>query len=315
MSAPAGWFPDPGGAIGTYRWWDGRGWSRWLSDDVAAGPPAAAPAPLVALAPPPAPVGAPGPAASAVPAPAPAQAVRTPPSGSAAPVDTHAVSVPIAVALVVGVVVVALLVVGLTVVLTEDRIRTGPAAAPPSAPPPAGLLYNVGTRQVRADTVSVVLPGEPYLCETQPGPLKPVLSSGLTCDAAVHRDFAGQRDWYATSGFGLVESDLVDPDSPTRTAESLFAALRREFFTDTATRVQNLAPVRNEDIPVGKGVFLAGDVHYSVPGLSSRYDRLVVGIFPLPDGRQAAFFSSRPDDTPAATLDAVNRSIATLAAR
>ena len=39
MSAQAGWYPDPGGAQGLYRYWDGRAWSAATSPNPAAPPP------------------------------------------------------------------------------------------------------------------------------------------------------------------------------------------------------------------------------------------------------------------------------------
>lgn len=41
MSAQAGWYPDPGGGQGLYRYWDGRAWSAATSPNPAAPPPAA----------------------------------------------------------------------------------------------------------------------------------------------------------------------------------------------------------------------------------------------------------------------------------
>ena len=47
MSANSGWYPDPGGAPGLYRYWDGRAWSAALSPNPAA----PAPAPSLGSAP------------------------------------------------------------------------------------------------------------------------------------------------------------------------------------------------------------------------------------------------------------------------
>ncbi|HEU5485041.1 MAG TPA: DUF2510 domain-containing protein [Microlunatus sp.] len=43
MSAPVGWYPDPAGAPGRFRFWDGRRWSQETTDrpDAAPPPPAA----------------------------------------------------------------------------------------------------------------------------------------------------------------------------------------------------------------------------------------------------------------------------------
>ena len=84
------------------------------------------------------------------------------PSGG--PGTGRAIRIPVAVAMIIGVLTLALVAVGLTVVLTEDRIRSGPALAPPSAAPPTGLLLDPSTRALRIENVQLVLPGPPYVC-------------------------------------------------------------------------------------------------------------------------------------------------------
>ena len=39
MSATAGWYPDPGGGQGLYRYWDGQAWSAATTGDPASAPP------------------------------------------------------------------------------------------------------------------------------------------------------------------------------------------------------------------------------------------------------------------------------------
>ena len=49
MSAAAGWYPDPAGQPGMYRYWDGRSWSAAVSPGKLSyptlGPPWSSPAP------------------------------------------------------------------------------------------------------------------------------------------------------------------------------------------------------------------------------------------------------------------------------
>ena len=40
----AGWYPDPGGQQGMFRWWDGTQWTPQLTAHPYAGPPQADPA-------------------------------------------------------------------------------------------------------------------------------------------------------------------------------------------------------------------------------------------------------------------------------
>ena len=39
MSAKAGWYPDPGGGQGLFRYWDGKSWSAATSPNPGAAPP------------------------------------------------------------------------------------------------------------------------------------------------------------------------------------------------------------------------------------------------------------------------------------
>jgi hypothetical protein len=54
VSAQAGWYPDPGGGQGLYRFWDGKAWSAATSPNPAA----PAPAPSLGVPPPSGPAGA-----------------------------------------------------------------------------------------------------------------------------------------------------------------------------------------------------------------------------------------------------------------
>lgn len=45
MMAQKGWYPDPGGQAGMFRYWDGGSWSQTLSPTPLPGPPATLPAP------------------------------------------------------------------------------------------------------------------------------------------------------------------------------------------------------------------------------------------------------------------------------
>jgi hypothetical protein len=186
VTAPEpGWFADPGGAEGLFRWWDGRAWTRWLSSDAAA---------------------------------------PTPPS------------------------------------------ETPPAPASEVTPVP----------------------------HAEPGIRMPLT---------------------ATTGLGVLPASMVVPGNLQRTADRLFGSLRGQFFADQKTQLRKLAAQRFDRAPAGKAVAVSGEVHYAVKGVPSDYDRLVVLVVELADGGYGAWFSSRPDDTPARTLKALDDSIASLTAQ
>jgi len=67
--------------------------------------------------------------------------------------------------------------------------------------------------------------------------------------------------------------------------------------------------------PAGKGVAVTSEVHYAVEGVPSEYDRLVVVVVELAGGGYGTFVSSRPDNTPRATLAVLNASLDTLTAQ
>ncbi|HEY5979278.1 MAG TPA: hypothetical protein VIT41_06545 [Microlunatus sp.] len=213
---------------------------------------------------------------------------------------SRGVAVPVAVGVVVAAVVAALVVVGLVVALTEDRLPTGPALPPP-------VSFDAPTRVVRYAGVTTRMPGTPYVCPGSPDSVPPLLSSGLLCDATVHADYDGTSDWSATAGFGSVADDLVRPTAAA-TARAFFDAFRGVGFDNRTT---TLGAVTTDQVDLdGRPVALiSGNVGYTVSGVPSSYDRVLVIVLPVEDGDFAVYLSSRPDDTPEATLGVLNASI------
>jgi hypothetical protein len=65
----------------------------------------------------------------------------------------------------------------------------------------------------------------------------------------------------------------------------------------------------------GKGVVLTAEFHYSVHGLASRYDHVVIGLFELADGEFGTWLAGRPDDAPkkvGTVLDASSNTVRAL---
>lgn len=219
---------------------------------------------------------------------------------------SRGVAVPAAVGVVVAAVVAALVVVGLVVAITEDRLPTGPALPPPAASAPS-VSFDAPSRVVRYAGVTTRMPGTPYVCPGSPDSVPPLLSSGLLCDAPVHADYDGTSDWSATAGFGSVADDLVRPTAAA-TARAFFDAFRGAGFDNRTT---TLGAVTTDQVDLdGRPVALiSGNVGYTVAGVPSNYDRVLVIVLPVGDGDFAAYVSSRPDDTPEATLDVLNASI------
>lgn len=288
MSVPAGWFPDPAGAPPdshreTYRWWDGEAWTRWLTNNPGAAPPRAEP-----------------------------EDEATPPVEPASSVDS--VRAPLAATLIIGVVIAALVGVGTTVALTGDRIRTGPAAAPPSPTPVPAVSYRPATRTVSVDELRMVMPAAPYDCLDAPAALFP-FASAVSCDVLVHRDYDEKQDWYATAGVGLLPESLVVSGNLKKTGESLFMSLRKRFFPGHDTKVAKFVATPTDLSTPGKSIVISGEIQYKIKGLPSTYDRMFVALVELRSGRSAAFYSVRPNDLPQPALTALDASLDTLSAR
>ena len=219
------------------------------------------------------------------------------------------VAVPAAVGVVVAAVVAVLVVVALVVSLTEERLPTGPALPPPEAPV-AAVSFDSSNRQARYLDVLVRMPGDPYTCPSTPDAVPPLLISGIVCSAPVHRDYDGTSDWVATAGFGPVADDLAGATAAA-TAKSFFDTFRSVGYGSRKTTLTG-QETDQVDLDGHQVALISGNVGYSVPGVPSTFDRVLVIALPLDDGSYAIYFSSRPNDTPKTTLDVLNESINTL---
>lgn len=223
--------------------------------------------------------------------------IRSPESG---------VAVPVAVGVVVAAVVAVLALVGLVVSVTTDRLPTGPALPPPPAPTES-VTWDQRTREARFGAVSATMPAEPYACPSSLSSLPGVLNDTVICDVVVHADYDGSSDWSATAGFGAVPGEHVGPTAEA-TAKALFASIREAAFSGQATTEKNVE-VQQVTLSGQPVVAVSAEVHYQVANLPSTYDRVLVIVVPVDDDSYAAYFSSRPNDLPAATLATLNASI------
>jgi hypothetical protein len=224
------------------------------------------------------------------------------------------VRLPVAVAVVVAALLAAVVAVGLVGSASASRLASGPAVAPPPPTAAPALQYDPGSRAASVGTLRSTLAGSPYTCAPAPQPVRPSLTSAELCAAPVHQDYdAAGSDWTATTGLGVVEPDLVVDGDIKATGDRVFGSLRRQFF-DQQTEARRLVAQHTDLAPAGTSIAVSGEVHYTVKGVPSRYDKLLVVVFELEDGRYGAWFSSRPDDASQATLTALDASLATLTA-
>ncbi len=206
------------------------------------------------------------------------------------------VAVPVAVGMVVAAVVAVLVVVGLVVSLTEDRLPTGPALPPPAAmAPEVASTPRQPDRAIRRRSPTR-MPGDPYMCPGDARRTPPLLSSGILCSAPVHSDYEGTSDWTATAGFGPWPKD--SPARPRRPPPSRSSTRSAPSASTTARPPSPRVTTDQVDLDGHQVALISGNVGYTVPGVPSTYDRVLVIALPLDDGDYAIYFSSRPERHP-----------------
>ena len=296
-----GWYADPAGRAEAFRWWDGTAWTRWLSRDRQAAEPVANSA-------------------------EPAQTAESDPTAGSSPIAAGqpgpvepAVRAPLAVAILIGAVLLAFVAVGAVVALSTERLPSGPPVAPPAVVPPipkTPVTVDAGTRKASAQEFRAVLPGAPFICDP-PKELAGLFGSAVGCSAVVHRDYNDTGDdWYSSQVFGILDQNLVEPGDPAATADELVRGIATAYYANERVTVKKRSLKRLVDIaPDGKAVLLTMQFHYSVKGLDSRYDRIVIGLFQLADGEFGTWLASNPNDAPDKLGKVLDASAATVRAR
>lgn len=297
MSDPAGWHADPAGTTGTYRWWDGEAWTRWLARD----PDAPAPAPATPVAEP----------KAAAPDEMNAEASADP----VLPAEPL-VRLPAAVAVMVGVLVLAVVAVGAVVAASAQRLHSGPALPPPMRTATQAVSYESTTRAMAVGNLKLTLAGSPYVCDSRPGASMPTFELAVACNAPVHENYDKEdHTWTATLAVGALPTALVTVGDLEATGRKVFASSREQLFSRQTTTVTKLAAQPTDLGPGGKAMVVSGEVHYRVPGVASRYDRLLVVVTAMPDRTHAVVVSSRPDDSGARVQRALQASLDTIVVR
>lgn len=224
---------------------------------------------------------------------------------------------PLAVTIIVGAVILGLVVVGAVVWLSEPRLSTGPAVAPP--PPVSNtsvVEYDGRSRVAQVQEMRVEFPEPPYECESMSAAKPPLFTSLRTCNAVIHQDYNKQGDdWYANFGIAVLSPSLVVPGDLQATSDRVYQQLLDVVFANQRTTIKKRMASPIDIAPTGKAITVSSEVHYSVAGLSSTYDRMFIVVVELADGEHAVCYSVRPSDTPKATLDVLNRSLITLRAK
>jgi hypothetical protein len=309
VTAPAGWFPDPAGRPGTYRWWDGSAWSRVLSDDATA--PAPDPGPAGPTA---------DPAPDAVPArpqpSGPGSRHRVYPPGyepvvrRARPRRSSRIGAVLSIAAVVAIAAVVLTIVinGRTSSAELLTAPPSPTRAPASDPTaqPDDLGFDELSRAVSLTGLKATMPGEPYSVTESTLPAA-VLQDGVQGVATVQSDYDDNgSDWVAVVGVGHVPTTLIGKDLPA-TADAVFDRFVAASFSGKVS-VKKVSRKTFTDYPRPVRIINA-QVHYKVKGVRSTYDKVSLLVLEADNGRYVSWLSSRPNTAGSEVEKALQASI------
>jgi hypothetical protein len=176
----------------------------------------------------------------------------------------------------------------------DGRRLVGTDVATTVAVPSAQLEQN--TRTARIGTASLVLPDDPYVVYPEPLTSDGLFESFFWAAATVHARYdARGRDWSSTMLLGRLSSGPwtgdLEQDGP-----RVLEAMSRSFFDGHPTEVRELSGA-DHAVDGHPGTLFTARVHYSVPGLASRYDTVTALLLRLEDGSVVVAASSVPNDT------------------
>ena len=265
-----GWYPDPAGATGLYRWWDGSSWADVTSDS--------------AQAPPPIPVGIADAADGAA------------PLRGASPLR-------VAVVLSLGFALFVSASIGLGLAIWRDPSNTsapravgGPAGLPSAgggATDPIGHL-DERTRTATIGPASLTMPGDPYVLSPDPMAIGGVLDLLFWASAPVHVRYDGKHDWSS----GVLLGRIAEPDNSGDLQTDGARAVRRlsqAIFDRHPTKIKGMT-WRQHTIDGQPAMLFSAQVHYAVHRLPSRYDTVTAVLVRLDDGSLIMAASSVPND-------------------
>jgi hypothetical protein len=264
-----GWYPDPAGAPGLYRWWDGSHWADVTSDSVQAPPPLALPIEA---------------------------------AGGVAPYH-HASPLRIAAALGLGFAffISASIGLGLAIWPTQSNTSAQRAAGGPGGLPTVGSVGTdpVGylderTRTATIGPASLTMPGDPYILSPDPMAIRGVLDLLFWASAPVHVRYDGKNTWSSGVLLGRVAQSSSQDELQTEGTLALHR-LSNAIFEQHPTELKGLR--WDEHAVDGRpGMLFSARVYYSVDRLPSRFDTVTAVVVRLDDGSLIMAASSVPND-------------------
>jgi hypothetical protein len=279
VSAP-GWYPDPGGQPGRFRYWNGRVWSAATTADPRTAPPAP-PAPT-------APPGGPGPAPEA-------PAVPTARRRSAVPWLIGAVA--LAVVLVVVAVLVLRNLVGPIVAGPDPgpnpstSTEVCPDAVLETATPPPAQTGN----RVHSGALSYARLPEPFSPPKWDSRV-PFGRDVQSQDATVEQDAQGQPTWVAA----VLVARLLAGDGffgPEQGAKVVAECVTGKFYGNAAVERTDQ---RNEATTVdGRSAWLIqAHLSFSLPDVETTGETMIIVVVETVTGEAGLFYASIPDTSP-----------------
>ncbi len=282
MSAAPGWYPDPGGQVGRFRYWDGQVWSASTTADPRTPPPGPVPASAGPALPssidPYAPVGRPaGGRRSALP------------------------WILGAVALVTVLVVIAVLVVRS---LTRDVIvdaDPAPTVTPSSLVCPDAVLETASPPppqtgdRVRSGALSYTRLASPFRAPEWDTRV-PFGRDVQSQNATVEEDASGTATWVA----GVLIARLLAGDGfygPEQGAKVVAECVTGKFYGDAAVTRKDR---RNEATTVdGRPAWvIEAQLAFSLPDIQTTGELMVIVVVETVSGEAGLFYASIPDTSP-----------------
>jgi hypothetical protein len=280
-----GWYPDPAGGRGLYRWWDGDQWADVTSDSGNAPPPISV------------------------------QAEATPAT------PRHASRLRVAAALSFGFVLFLSATIGLGLVIWRDQTATPqrPAGGSTGLPSAGGIGTNpVGyldqqTRTATIGSASLTMPGDPYVLYPDPLAIRGVLDILFWASAPVHTRYDGKHDWSSGVLLGRVAESGGQGDLESDGTLALHR-LSTAIFDRHPTEIKGLTCYAHA-VDGQPGMLFSARVYYTVDRLPSRYDTMTALLVRLNDGSLIMAASSVPNDAESDTARHAAEALKTLTVR
>jgi hypothetical protein len=178
--------------------------------------------------------------------------------------------------------------------LSRGARGIGGSDAGPTVAAPATFLEQ-NTRTARIGPASVVLPDDPYAVHPEPLSQDGFLDSFFWAAATVHPRYDTRRHWSSTMLLGRLSAASSSGELE-QDGRRVVEQMSTHFFDGHPTQVQELTSA-DHAVDGHPGMLFTATVHYSVPNLPSRYDRVSALLVRLDDGSVVVAATSVPDDT------------------